>query len=389
MYIGTVDEEVRLVLHRRRGGCTMRVFASISVVVVSLFIVVTVLVAVPDAGTLRFRKVSVIDRPDMIGGEVETFLCPADWQVEGGIIWRENPTRPVTSHLRVFNPGGLEQLESFPTLMFSYGAGLGPSTSFPIGSNYMGTEVRPPARNAIQYIKEILFPRYRAGVGAELIGEQELPQWAQAAAAQTEQSPGTQIVFSAGRVRIAYTYAGQAVEEDLYCIVQTMSFGAAGRMSYTQNGERAHGMRAARGQLDQKTPIMQTIVTSVQVNLQWFNKYTQVWQALYRMQMQRIKTAGRMSQIISQTHNEISDTMHQSWQRRQASEDRIHKQWTQSMRGVEEYHNPIEGRPVELPGGYREAWINGNGEYILSDNPNFNPNVQAGGDWRKLQRQGR
>lgn len=367
----------------------MRLFATISAMAVGLFIAVTGLVAAPDAGTLRFRKVSIMDRPNMIGGEVETFLCPTDWQVEGGIIWRENPTRPVTFHLRVFNPQGLEQVESFPTLMFSYGGMLGPGTSFPIGSNYMGTEVRPPVRNAIQYIKETIFPRYRAGVQAQLIGEQDLPQWAQATAAQTEQSPGAQIVFSAGRVRIAYTHAGQAVEEDLYCVVQTMSFLAAGRMSYTQNGERAHGMRAARGQLDQSTRIMQTIVTSVRVNLQWFNKYTQVWQALYQMQMQRIKTAGRMSRIISQTHNEISDMMHQSWERRQAAEDRIHRQWTQSMRGIEEYYNPIERRPVELPNGYREAWINARGEYILSDNPNFNPNVQAGGDWQKLQRQGR
>lgn len=154
-----------------------------------------------------------------------------------------------------------------------------------------------------------------------------------------------------------------------YCIVQTVSFLAAGRMSYTQCGERAHGMRAARGHLDQKTPIMQTIVTSVQVNLQWYNKYTQVWQALYQMQMQRIKTAGRMSKIISQTHNEISDMMHQSWKRRQASEDRIHKQWTQSMRGVEEYYNPIERRPVELPGGYREAWITATASTSLATTP--------------------
>jgi hypothetical protein len=81
--------------------------------------------------------------------------------------------------------------------------------------------------------------------------------------------------------------------------------------------------------------------------------------------------------------------IHQSWERRQASEDRIHKQWTQYIRGVEEYYNPIERRPVELPSGYREAWINGQGEYILTDNPNFNPNVQIGGNWQKLQRQGR
>lgn len=364
----------------------MRVLGLISLTAVGLFMVVAV--ATAEADTLRFRRVSVIDRPDMIGGEAMTFLCPADWQTAGGVVWREHPTSPATAHLRVFNPRGLEQVESFPTLGFSYGGTLGPGTYFPIGSNYMGNEVRPPVHDAIQYLKEIILPRYRAGVQAQLVSVQELPEWAQTVAAQMEQLPGLQMAFSAGKVRIAYPHAGQAAEEDLYCVLQTMFLPAAGNM-YIQTGERAHGLRAARGQLDQQNKIMQTIVTSARVNLQWFNKYTQLCQVLYQIQMQRIKTAGRISQIISQTHNEISDMIHQSWERRQASEDRIHKQWTNYIRGVEEYYNPIERRPVELPSGYREAWINGQGEYILTDNPNFNPNVQIGGNWQKLQRQGR
>jgi hypothetical protein len=339
-----------------------------------------------DTRMLRFRKVSVVDRPDMIGGEAMTFLCPADWQVEGGMVWREHPAMPATVHLRVFNPRGLEQVESFPTLGFSYGGMLGQGTLFPIGSNYMGNEVRPPAQTAVQYLKEIIWPRYRAGVQAQIIGEQDMPQWAQAVAGQEEQVPGIQTQFSAGRVRVAYALSGHAVEEDLYCVLRTVLVPAGGNL-VTQAGERVHGMRASRGQLDQLNRVMQTIVTSVQVNLQWFNKYTQLCQVLHQIQMQRIKTAGRISQIISQTHNEINDMIHQTWQNRQASEDRIHKQWTQTIRGVEEYYNPVERRPVELPSGYREAWINGLGEYILTDNPNLNPNVEVGGNWQRLQRQ--
>jgi hypothetical protein len=40
---------------------------------------------------------------------------------------------------------------------------------------------------------------------------------------------------------------------------------------------------------------------------------------------------------------------------------------------------------VELPSGYNHAWSNNNGEYIVSDNPNFNPNVGSNLDWQPLE----
>jgi hypothetical protein len=53
---------------------------------------------------------------------------------------------------------------------------------------------------------------------------------------------------------------------------------------------------------------------------------------------------------------------------------------------VDEYRNPFEGRSVELPSGYRSALANALGEYIMSDNPSFNPNIGSQ-QWRPLQRQ--
>jgi len=54
------------------------------------------------------------------------------------------------------------------------------------------------------------------------------------------------------------------------------------------------------------------------------------------------------------------------------------------IRGVENYRNPFEDRAVELPSGYRNVWANSSGEYILSNNPNFNPNVGGTQQWRSL-----
>ena len=336
---------------------------------------------------MRFKKVSIMDIPEGIGGEALTYLAPVDWQVEGGMEWRQHPSMPATVHIRTFNPRGLEQLEGFPTLGFSWG-GMLAQTGFGPGSNYLGNEVRPPMSDVMQYVKDIIIPRYRNDVQCRIIAEQELPEWGQAVAAadlaETGTVPGIENTYSAGKVRVEYTMAGQPVEEDLYAILQTTYVPAYNL--YTQVGQRAYGIRAAKGQLDDRTKIMQTMVASVRPNLQWSNKYLQLCQTLHNIEMGKIQTAGKISQIISQTNSEISDMMQQSWERKQASEDRISKAWSQVNRGVEEYYSPIEQRPVELPTGYKDAWVNNAGEYIVSDNVNFNPNVELKGNWQKLER---
>jgi hypothetical protein len=42
------------------------------------------------------------------------------------------------------------------------------------------------------------------------------------------------------------------------------------------------------------------------------------------------------------------------------------------------------GRRVELPSGYRHAWVNGRGEYLMSNDPNFTPGRQFRGTWQRL-----
>lgn len=347
--------------------------------------------AAGQAGIVRFKKVSVQDRPEGIGGEAFTFLCPVDWTVEGGLIWREHPAMPATVHLRAFKPGSLEQLESIPTLGFSWG-GMLQQTGFQPGSLYYGNEVRPPVRDAAQYINEIILPRYRQNVQFRVAGAQEMPEWGQAVAGADELQQlamtGVQASCSAGKVRIEYEVGGQPVEEDFYvALVTTVMSGGMAPM-YLQSGERVHAMRAAKGQLDAATKIMQTMVTSTRPNPQWFSKYSQLCATLHNIEMGKIRTAGKISQIISQTSNEISDMQMESWNRKNASEDRISKAWSQVNRGVEEYYNPVEQRPVELPSGYRNAWVNGAGEYVVTDSESFNPNVELNGSWQKLQRAG-
>jgi hypothetical protein len=53
---------------------------------------------------------------------------------------------------------------------------------------------------------------------------------------------------------------------------------------------------------------------------------------------------------------------------------------------VDKYYDPLEGKAVELPAGYDNAWANSLGEYIVSENPNYNPNIGSNQNWQRIER---
>jgi hypothetical protein len=57
----------------------------------------------------------------------------------------------------------------------------------------------------------------------------------------------------------------------------------------------------------------------------------------------------------------------------------------QIIRGVQTFRDPTTGKTMELSNQYDHAWLNGNNEYVLSDDPNFNPNGKLDGSWNQLQ----
>jgi len=76
----------------------------------------------------------------------------------------------------------------------------------------------------------------------------------------------------------------------------------------------------------------------------------------------------------------------ESWPKRSEAYDRIFDSYSQSLRGVETCSDPVSSRQVELPTGYRHAWSNGS-DYVLSDDPGFNPNTGSGQSWTEIHPQ--
>jgi hypothetical protein len=78
--------------------------------------------------------------------------------------------------------------------------------------------------------------------------------------------------------------------------------------------------------------------------------------------------------------------MMETYNDRQKVYDRLSENFSQSIRGVDEYYSPVDERGVELPAGHNEGWVNGLGEYILSDDPNYDPNVNSNQHWQRMEK---
>jgi len=339
---------------------------------------------------MRLKKYSLVDSQGT-GGEAFSMLIPADWRFEGGVTWvLDNPAMPATARFTVTNPASYEGLEVFPNQALFWTNNHMLLGMFPIGSRYFGAEVRP-VLGPEEALKAIVLPRMKGKQpGIKVIGTKNLPELAKALKAGAPQ-PGVQTFGNAAKVRIEYTNkAGISMEEDIFAVVEGYSFSFQTMQGVVTNTnwyvDYIFSFKAPKGKLDQNAQLFKTMTDSFRVNPQWFNAYNQVVDMLIKAQIRQIHSVGELSRYISQTSSEISDSMMQSYTERQKVYDRIGEKMSESIRGTEHYYNPIEESEVELPGGYQHVWTNASGEYILSDSPSYNPNVESNKNWQEIRK---
>jgi len=348
--------------------------------------------AAQATAALRLKTVQCVDQQG-IGVEAFRMLIPVDWVFEGGVHWLlNNPGMPAVIAFRARNAANTEAFEVFPNISFYWTNNPMVHMTFPIGALYFGNEVRPPM-GAQQMLREIVLPRYRGKMaGLQIVREEPLPQLAQQVGAGAQSTPGAVTSADGARVRVRYSVGAQTAEEEIYGVVEVTQVSMPAMFGSVEHiywmADYLFSFRALQGALDGMAELFWTMTRSFQLNPQWYGRYMQVSQYLIQNQIQQIQHVGQLSRIISQTSSQISDSMMESWQQRQAAMDRISDNFSQAIRGVDEYYNPFDERGVELPGGHGYAWCNALGEYILSDDPNFNPNIGSNLNWQQMQRRG-
>ena len=331
---------------------------------------------------------------DTQGIGIETFrmLIPSGWEFSGGLQWRmNNPGMPAVLAFQVRNPSGYEAFEVFPALSFFWTNDPMSQMLKPRGSLYFGNEVQPPPSGALQALCEMVVPRYRGHLAAlELVHQQTLPDLPNQLRVLNPNAPSGMTYAEGAKVRLRYRVEEQSIDEELFGVVQVMRMTVPMLMGMMENIfwslDYLFSFRALSERLDEMADLFRTMIYSFRINPQWFGRYTQLTQFLIQNQIQQIHQVGQLSRYLSQTQNQISDMIMDSYYQRQQTMDRLADNFSQYLRGVDAYQNPFEDRSVELPSGYQNAWANALGEYILTDDPNFNPNQHSNLNWEPLTR---
>jgi hypothetical protein len=361
-----------------------------------------------NPGYYRMKKATLVDErgferpmPAM------SILIPSDWRFQGGVQYAKAAgcsANLAQLAFRAVSPDGQMALELIPGNTWQWSDDpntvqmLRTSNQQQARYGRKGCDIMPPM-TAGEYVRRTVVPSARAQ--ARLTGVEPMPEVAQEVGQKAQQAQAaaqqagmqTRVRADVGRARLAYTIDGQPAEEWMLAITYASAMQAptynmrTGRMgqtvSYTCAAEGVYAFRAPAGQLDSREKLFMAMLSTVHVSAQWQNR---VMQVVANMNAADAKGAADRTKIIAQSGQDTSKIIHDTYENTSKARDRAAEGFSQYLRGVETYRNPNTGETVELSNQYGHAWAGNNGEYILSDSANFNPNVDLrGGNWTQLE----
>ena len=137
--------------------------------------------------------------------------------------------------------------------------------------------------------------------------------------------------------------------------------------------------RAPAGKLEPQMPLLVAIVNTCHVTPEWSQMRAEHSAKLAGIARKGAEAANKAamerSRMLAKYSSDISDIIHEGYQKRSAIQDETHRKVINSIRGTEDYVVPGGNTSVQLPNDYRSVYTNGNGEYLLTNDALYDPNT--------------
>jgi hypothetical protein len=362
--------------------------------------------AAPNASSskyFRMKLVKLIDKQALNGPTPAIdLMIPTDWKFDGRVGYNTGggcfaDVAQVSFDAR--SADGALVLEGFPTFTWQYSDDPRTQRALIQDNQQMSRygrkpcPVAPPA-TAADFLAKAVLPKYRSGKTAASI--EPLPEFAdiirqrfglppqgqQAASAQGGQN-GPRI--DAARALLRYEMNGQPVEEWVTAVTITSASPAGGgqrAFNYDNHAALMMALRAPQGKLQAQDKLFKLIASTIHAEPQWQAQVGQMIAQVTQMDQMRKQ---RNAQMINDFQQREIATINGVTQNAQRGADASFAAFDQNIRNVQTYRDPNTGQTFELSNQYNHAWLNGNNEYIMSDDHSFNPNASLNGNWTELE----
>jgi hypothetical protein len=184
------------------------------------------------------------------------------------------------------------------------------------------------------------------------------------------------------RARVEFQKDDKALEDWVAVVVVTRVFRQGRGAFYDCHAIDVMALRALKGQLDANDKLFKVMISSLRPEQKW-QDYTNKYLA-WRYQVEAKKQA-QIDAIWANFQNQVAQTLMDETANQQRGSLNSAFGFDQNIRGVQTFRDPTTGSTMELSNQYDHAWLNGSNEYIMSEDPNFNPNGQLSGSWNQLQ----
>jgi len=356
------------------------------------------------------------------GRPSHTILAPEGWTVEGGAFYppvqafqcfashEVTLTSPTGASIEI-GPDGTFTDRTFSTMQgrqrlphktISEGRIVLHYPRTPRGfARFFAKELMPVERPEAKHIriKEVAeIPELTAQLKESLA-----PVRAQFAS-QARMSPGmtTEVDGSVIGVELEYREGGETWSHVIVFAQSQFTFETPSMMaawgdtsrdrhtSWSISGSLA--LRAPKGELEDLVHVAAVVRGSLRPTMPWMEMQARhrakILKISHEIAMDNLRTAARISQISSRANDDILEIQRTGHARREAMRDEGHARQVNSIHEVHEYRVPGESLPVALPSHYDRVFSNGAGEYILTNDANWEPGTDASltGSWESLER---
>ena len=336
-----------------------------------------------EAGTLRAKLVNVMDTQGFEQPLVAfSILVPTSWHPEGGIVW--NPGASPCGGMgynyqwHATSADGRFGVFVVPTMTWRFN-----TSGMPGSDGCPNTQIT----NIGEYLQFVV-ERYRQG--AQILDYRPRPDLAEGFKHMNSVTPmplgELRNWVEAGEVLIAYTNGGVDTRETVAAVVAfnlLRSEPVAGMPAadYLSGGSfPGFAAFAPAGQLNFQ--FTEAIRKSVRPGPEWSRR---IAQHHAKMSGIALKGAADRAAILRQHYKDMDRMRAESWKSWNESSDRMHREATETIRGVETYNDPYHGGTVELDSTYENAWQLDDGSYVLTNDPSFEPYRVFGQDGQRLQ----
>lgn len=340
----------------------------------------------PDKKQFALHKIIDEQHQRMVVG---TFEYPHDWSARSNVIWNfENVANPVIVYAAIANPNGIESFEFLPIEVCYW---LDPHLMPQQGEISMGKMCMPPMR-ALDALVQLAIPKYRGNrQNLRVIHAEAVPNLAQTLDADELNNIQNEGV----RARIRYVEDGQMFEEDFYaCCFWLPPTGGQTNWGLA----RLTCFRAASGQLDAMQETFWHIFTSWRSNPQWKQLHSQVCQQLFdqfkelhgairRRHQAEVQWGQQLAEYREWEHGlqqqRLNDLFAVDERKRQQQEQQANSPYSISDargdvlagRTAVDDPNSEYGIPHYDYGHHKAHWTNELGEWIDTDDVNYDPNT--------------